>query len=316
MGEFDLIAKYFSRSSAREDVLLDVGDDAAVVHVPPDKRLVAAVDTIVEGVHFLPGAAAADVGYRALAVNLSDMAAMGAMPAWMTLSLSLPRADEAWLAGFATGLYDLADKYAVALVGGDTVRGPLAVTVQILGLVEADGWLTRSHAQIGDTVFVSGLPGEAAGGLAVLQQSLPQSADAQRLIQRFLRPEPRVALGRALRMLANATIDVSDGVISDLQHICEQSDCGAHIDMEVFPVSSALRACFDASKCEQMALNGGDDYELVFTVPPERLLAVEAAIAGGVRCTPIGRIVAGNGVQCFRGGQRLALAPRGYDHFS
>jgi len=316
MNEFDLIAKYFSRRTAREDVLLDVGDDAAVVQVPPDKRLVAAVDTIIEGVHFLPGAAAADVGYRALAVNLSDMAAMGAMPAWMTLSLSLPSADETWLAGFATGLYDLADRYAVALIGGDTVRGPLAITVQIMGLVETDRWLTRRTAQIGDTVFISGEPGEAAGGLSILQQSLPQTVNAQRLIQRFLRPEPRVALGRTLRTLASSTIDVSDGLIADLGHICKQSRCGAHIDLEALPISSALRSCFDASKCEQMALNGGDDYELLFTVPPERLLTVEAAIAGGVRCTPIGRIVAGNGVECFRGGDRLAIEPRGYDHFS
>jgi thiamine-monophosphate kinase len=316
MNEFDLIAKYFSRRSFRGDVLLGVGDDAAVVSVPDNRRLVAAVDTIVEGVHFLSNADAADVGYRALAVNLSDMAAMGATPAWMTLSLSLPRADEHWLAKFAEGLYHLADRYNVALIGGDTVRGSLSITVQILGLVETDCWLTRNGAQVGDTIFISGAPGEAAAGLAVIQRLLSETDSTRHLVQRFLRPEARVDLGRALRTCANAAIDVSDGLLSDLGHICEMSRCGAHIDLEALPISSALRATFGASECERLALNGGDDYELLFTVAPDRLLAVEAAIASGVRCTPIGRIVEGAGVLCYRGGEAVRIEPRGYDHFS
>jgi thiamine-monophosphate kinase len=316
MNEFDLIAKYFSRKSSRGDVLLGVGDDAAVVSVPENQRLVAAVDTIVEGVHFLADADAADVGYRALAVNLSDMAAMGATPAWMTLSLSLPRADEAWLAKFAEGLYQLADRYNVALIGGDTVRGSLSITVQILGLIEKDRWLTRSGAEVGDTIFVSGSPGEAAAGLAVIQRSLPSTDEAKHLIHRFLRPDARVELGRTIRMLASAAIDISDGLLSDLGHICEMSRCGAHLDLEALPILSALRATFDASECERLALNGGDDYELLFTVAPDRLLAVEAAIASGVRCTPIGRIVEGAGVTCYRGGEAVRIEPRGYDHFS
>jgi thiamine-monophosphate kinase len=316
MNEFDLIAKYFSRKSSRGDVLLGVGDDAAVVSVPDNQRLVAAVDTIVEGVHFLADADAADVGYRALAVNLSDMAAMGAVPAWMTLSLSLPRADEAWLARFAEGLYQLADHYNVALIGGDTVRGSLSITVQILGLIEKDSWLTRGGAQVGDTIFVSGSPGEAAAGLAIIQHSLPATVDTTHLMHRFLRPEARVELGRTLRTLASAAIDISDGLLSDLGHICEMSRGGAHLDLEALPISPALRATFNASECERLALNGGDDYELLFTVAPDRLLAVEAAIAAGVRCTPIGRIVEGTSVKCYRGGEAVQIEPHGYDHFS
>src|SRR5215831_754974 len=170
MSEFELIAKYFTRKAKRRDVLLGVGDDAAVLKVPNDRRLIAAVDTIVEGVHFPVGTDAEAIGYRALAVNLSDIAAMGAEPAWATLSLSLPREDSNWLAQFSSGLYRLADQYNVDLVGGDTVRGQLAATISILGLVETDRCLTRGGAKPGDTIFVSGVPGEAAAGLALMQK--------------------------------------------------------------------------------------------------------------------------------------------------
>jgi thiamine-monophosphate kinase len=316
MGEFELIAKYFSRSSSRGDVLLGIGDDAAVLRVPENRRLVAAVDTIVQGVHFPVDTDAEAVGYRALAVNLSDMAAMGAEPAWMTLSLSLPKNDEAWLQGFAKGLYRLADRYNVALVGGDTVRGSLNVTVQIMGLVESDRWLTRSGARPGDVIFVSGNPGEAAGGLAALMKSLPISPESEQLIERFLWPEPRVQLGRILRPLASAAIDVSDGVLADLGHICEMSRCGAHIDLESLPQSAAMHAVFDHDECERLTLSGGDDYELLFAVSPERMLDVEAAIASGLRCTPIGRMVEGAGVRCYRNGKQVTIARSGYDHFA
>lgn len=316
MTEFDLIARYFSRPSRRGDVLLGVGDDAAVLAMPSDRRLVAAVDTIVEGVHFPVGTEAAAVGHRALAVNLSDLAAMGAEPAWFTLSLSLPANDPAWLQGFSSGLYRLADEYGIALVGGDTVRGSLSVSIQVLGLVETGGWMTRAGAKPGDAIFVSGVPGEAAAGLAVLQRSLAQSPDSRHLANRFLWPTPRVSLGRTLRTLASAAIDVSDGLLADLGHICERSGCGAHIDIELLPTSSAMRALFAAEECERMSLGGGDDYELLFTVPGERMLDVEAAIASTeLRCTPIGRIVEGQGVTCYRAGQVVNVAQRGFDHF-
>lgn len=316
MGEFDLIAKYFNRKSQRADVLLGVGDDAAIVDVAPDKRLVVAVDTIVESVHFLPNTSAADIAYRALAVNLSDMAAMGAIPHWMTLSLSLPQSDEAWLSDFANGLYELADAEGVALIGGDTVRGPLSITVQIMGVIERDRWLTRSGARPGDLLFVSGVVGEAAAGLATVQQKMPISAPANRLRQRFLRPEPRVTLGRQIRALATAAIDISDGLLADLNHICRSSGVGAHVDLERLPKSDAMRALFSDDACERFSLRGGDDYELLFAVPIEKVLEAEAAIADGVRCTPIGRFVNGTSVQCYRGGECIDINTRGYDHFT
>lgn len=317
MTEFDLIARYFSRPSRRGDVLLGVGDDAAVLAMPPDRRLVAAVDTIVEGVHFPLGTEAAAVGHRALAVNLSDLAAMGAEPAWFTLSLSLPSNDPAWLQGFSDGLYRLADEYNIALVGGDTVRGPLSVSVQAMGFVESDGWLTRAGAKPGDAIFVSGVPGEAAAGLAVLQRSLAVSRDSDHLVNRFLWPTARVSLGRTLRTLASAAIDVSDGLMADLDHICERSGCGASVEIERLPTSTAMRAVFGAEECERMSLSGGDDYELLFTVPCERMLDVEAAIASvNVRCAPIGRMVEGSGVQCLRAGAPVSVARHGFDHFA
>jgi len=316
VNEFDLIAQYFTRPSSRSDVLLGVGDDAAVLQVPPNRCLVATVDTIVAGVHFPFDTEAAAIGHRALAVNLSDIAAMGAEPAWITLSLSLPASDAEWLTGFASGLYALADRYNVALVGGDTVRGPLSITIQALGFIETASELRRAGAKQGDTIFVSGIPGEAAAGLQVLQHAFKKSTASEHLITRLHWPQPRVELGRALRTVASAAIDISDGLLADLGHICTQSRCGAHIDLELIPNSQPMHALFDASECERMSLSGGDDYELLFTVPGERLLEVEAASALGVRCTPIGRVVAGKGVTCYRAGQVVTIAQHGYDHFS
>jgi thiamine-monophosphate kinase len=310
-GEFDIIAKYFVRRTTRQDVLLGIGDDAAVLSVPADRRLVVAMDTIVDGVHFPLGTAAADVGYRALAVNLSDLAAMGAQPAWMTLSLSAPTSDAAWLDGFARGLFELADRYQVALVGGDTVKGPLVVTVQIAGSVETDGWLTRAGARPGDLLFVSGMPGEAAAGLAVIQDHLPATSATQHLRQRFLRPEPRVSLGRCLRGLASAAMDVSDGLLTDLDKLATASACGARIDIDSLPLSSALLQTFDRETCIDYALAGGDDYELLFTLPPPLVHQLPA----GVACTQIG-VMTDREVECWRDGQRFAPRRRGYDHFA
>lgn len=319
LGEFDIIARYFAKHSARRDVLLGIGDDAAVLDVAADRKLVVAMDTIVEGVHFPAGTAAADIGYRALAVNLSDLAAMGAQPSWMTLSLSLPHVplqhvQEAWLAGFAQGLFELADAHDVALVGGDTVKGPLVVTIQIAGWVEAGRWLTRSGAQPGDLLFVSGVPGEAAAGLAVIQQRLPENSFAHHLRQRFLRPEPRVALGRFLRTVASAAMDISDGLLTDLDKLCAASGYSARVDIDALPKSPAMRQLFDENACIDYALSGGDDYEILFTVPPAR--APQLAGLLPTPCTQIGVIVDGGAVECVRGGQPFVARRRGYDHFA
>jgi len=318
VGEFELIKRFFSPERYAADVCLGVGDDAAVVIVPSGQRLVAAVDTLVSGVHFPDNTPAADIGWRALAVNLSDMAAMGATPRWFTLSLCMPVADERWLAEFANGLRAAAEPFDVQLIGGDTVKGPLNISVQILGLVEADGWLTRAGAHPGDVLFVSGAPGEAAGGLRVMQESLHGgTSDAKHLLQRFLRPEPRVMLGRALRNVATAAMDVSDGLLVDLSKLSAASGCGAQLFLDTLPQSPALHRVFGAKMSEQLMLNGGDDYELLFTAPAESAAQVaELASQVGVTCSRIGVMDASGRVQCLRNGKPVAMDVRGYDHFS
>lgn len=316
LGEFDIIARYFARQSGRGDVLLGVGDDAAVLDTHAGRKLVVAMDTIVEGVHFLAESDAADVGYRALAVNLSDLAAMGAEPAWMTLSLSLPRANEQWLSGFATGLFELADEYNVALVGGDTVRGPLVITVQVAGWIEADAWLTRSGAKAGDLLFVSGIPGEAAAGLAVIQRRILGGESAAFLTHRFLRPRPRIELGRQLRTEATAAMDVSDGLLTDLKKLCAASGVGAQLNVDLLPESAAMRELFEADDGLQYALAGGDDYELLFTLPADRADAVLSTLQLQQRVTQIGVITVDTDVVCLRNGQPFRIKRAGYDHFA
>ena len=321
LGEFDLIAKYFTHRSARMDVLLGVGDDAALLAVPPGRALVAATDTLVEGRHFLTGTPARSIGHNALAVNLSDLAAMGAEPAWALLSLSLPSPDERWLEEFSGGLLALADSYDVALVGGDTVRGPLVVTVEMLGFVEPGRALRRSGARPGDLLYVSGWPGESAAGLAVLRRSGRFEETADPLVRRHLYAEPRVELGRALGGLASAAMDVSDGLLGDLRKLCAASGVGATLELDALPLSAALRARCTPHERERYVLSGGDDYELLFTVPPgaeSRIdtLDREAATAGGPRLTRIGRIEPGHVVRCTRGGRAVEVAEAGFDHFA
>jgi len=315
LGEFDLIERYFSRRGGREDVLLGVGDDAALLAVPPGRALVAAVDTLVEGRHFLPGAPAESIGHQALAVNLSDLAAMGAEPAWALLSLSLPAADEAWLASFAAGLYALAERHGVTLVGGDTVRGPLVVTVAALGFVEPGCALRRDGARAGDLLYVSGWPGEAAAGLEALRAS-PPPTDGDALVRRYRYGEPRLELGRALRGRATAAMDVSDGLLGDLAKLCTASGCGARLELERLPVSSELARRHPRDACERFVLSGGDDYELLFTLPPAAAAAIEAELATLVPLHRIGVIEQTAGVRCVRGGRPEDVGEGGYDHFA
>lgn len=316
LGEFDIISKYFANRGGRDDVPLGIGDDAAVVNVHPDRRLVLAMDTIVEGVHFLGNAAAEDIGYRALAVNLSDLAAMGAQPSWMLLSLSLPAADERWLDAFAKGLFELAGVHDVALIGGDTVRGPLVITVQVGGWVERDRFLARSGARPGDDLFISGVPGEAAAGLSLLRTGSQQDGASARLRQRFLRPKPRLDLGRALRTVASAAMDVSDGLLVDLEKLCAASGCGAQLELDALPPSTAMRALFDEDECLQYALAGGDDYELLFSVAPANAAAARSRSIAGTPVTRIGVMTTGQGVRCLLKGREYVAERAGYDHFS
>lgn len=316
MGEFDLIARYFTRATPGAD--LGVGDDAALVTPTAGQQIVIAADTLVEGRHFFPGTDAYALGWKALAVNLSDMAAMGATPRWFTLCLTLPGIDEAWLARFAAGLFALADRYGVDLIGGDTTRGPLAFSIQILGEVAAGTALRRDAAQAGDDVWLSGATGAAA--LAVAQrsgQAQLSDDDLAFCAKRLDFPEPRLALGRALLGIVRAAIDVSDGLLADLGHICERSALGATVQLALLPfpaLSPALRA---SPPMQQAVLAGGDDYELCFTAPVavrEQIIAVGQAL--GVSLTRIGQMHAGQGVRVLdEKGVAMALAATGFKHF-
>lgn len=314
LGEFGLIERYFRRDAGRPDVLLGVGDDAALLSVPAGCALVAATDTLVEGRHFLPDAPADSIGHQALAVNLSDLAAMGAEPAWALLSLSLPASDTAWLAAFAEGLYALAGRHDVAVVGGDTVRGPRVVTITALGFVEPALALRRDGARPGDLLYVSGWPGEAAAGLELLRSGVGPSDDP--LVRRCRYAEPRVALGRALRGRASAAMDVSDGLLGDLAKLCAASGVSAMIDLECLPVSGALARRHPAAECERLVLSGGDDYELLFTLPAAAEAEIESIASSGIPLHRIGRIEAGSGVQGRRGGRPVDMPVVGYDHFA
>jgi thiamine-monophosphate kinase len=323
MGEFALIDAIRQRCAlARPDVLLGIGDDAALLRVPAGYELAVSMDTLVAGVHFPLQTAAEDIGWKALAVNLSDLAAMGAEPAWATLALTMPRLDPIWVAGFCDGFAALAQPHALALVGGDTTQGPLSITVTVHGFVPAGTALRRDGAQPGDSVLVSGFPGDAAAGLTcVLASALlraPTHTEREHLLGRLNRPTPRVALGLALRGLATAAIDVSDGLCQDLGHIARRSGVAAVIAVEQLPCSAALAAVGDEAQRRQWQLFGGDDYELCFTAPPTALSAIHAAAAAaGISVTEIGRIETGAGVRVLdAAGARVNLARGGWEHFA
>ena len=319
LGEFELIERFFAhRGPQRRDVSLGIGDDAALVRVPAGTELVVTVDTIVAGVHFPAVASPADIGYRVMAVNLSDIAAMGAIPAWATLALTLPAAEESWLEGFCSTFFALCSAHDVMLIGGDTTSGPLSVTVQIMGHVPIGKALKRSGARVGDLIVVSGHVGDAAAGLELLQQrAVTESRQRDELIARFLRPEPRIALGLAMRDVASAAIDISDGLAADLTHILESSGVGAHLDLDSLPLSEALTASFDSQRALELGLGGGDDYELCLTVSPQRARLL-SGVAASVGCplTRVGIIETRPGLRCMRGGISVTPAQLGYQHFS
>ena len=316
LDEFGVIERYFARKSEDSRVILGVGDDAAVVVT--GGATAVTTDTLVSGVHFPDGLAGDAVGRRILAVNLSDLAAMGAKPRWCTLALTLPDVNHAWLAAFARGFFALAAEHGVELIGGDTTRGPLSVTLHVLGDVDGDRILTRGGATTGDDIHVTGTLGDAAAGLDLVSRGSSGSGNAHRMLtSRFLAPTPRVSAGIALRGLASAAIDVSDGLLADLGHLCRASGCAACVDVERLPVSPELRELFPARDAESWALTGGDDYELCFAAPPSRRRAIEQALAA---CeTPvrrIGRLKEGGGVHCRRNGRPMAPpVTSGYSHF-
>jgi thiamine-monophosphate kinase len=321
MNEFALIDRYFRRAVSDKAVRLGIGDDGAVVAPSPGCDLVFAVDMLVEGRHFLAGVDPITLGHKTLAVNLSDMAAMGATPRWALLAGALPDFDEDWLHGFTQGLFTLADRFGVALIGGDTTRGPRNLCLTIVGDVPAGTAMQRSGARPEDDVYVSGTLGDAALALAVLQGSARiADTDFAKARARLETPEPRVALGERLRGVATAAIDVSDGLTGDLQHILDSSGAGAAIDVERIPRSPCLDAMLGGTARDAglaCVLGGGDDYELCFTAAAASREAV-AAIARDVdvALSRIGSITAAPGlVVRDERGVPLPALPRSFDHF-
>lgn len=322
LGEFELIRRFFVRGDPAprgSGVLLGIGDDAALLDVPKGTDLVVCVDTIVAGRHFPDGADARSIGHRALAVNLSDMAAMGATPAWATLALTMPSAEADWLEKFAAGFLELADAHSVALVGGDTTRGPLTVSVQILGSVPHGSALRRDGGEAGDILAVSGTLGDAAAGLALLQAPpvAKLSAEAELLIRRFDYPMPRVRFGLAARGIASAAMDLSDGLVGDLPKLADACGLAAHVCIEALPLSAALRKSASPGQARDWALAGGDDYELLLAVPASRFTELQgAADQLNLTLTPIGELHAGAGVTWSLNGEDFVPGVPGYDHFA
>ncbi|MDU4094144.1 MAG: thiamine-phosphate kinase [Pantoea sp.] len=319
-GEFELIARYFNRvTSSRRDVEKGIGDDCALLNVPEKQTLAISTDTLVEGIHFLRDIHPADLGYKALAVNLSDLAAMGADPAWLTLALTLPDVDEAWLKAFSDSLFELLDYYDMQLIGGDTTRGPRSLTLGIHGLVPVGRALRRSGARPGDWIYVTGSLGDSAAGLALLQHRvrITDPVVHEALIKRHLRPMPRILQGQALRNLASAAIDISDGLISDLGHILQASECGARVNLDALPLSSVLRDHFAPEQALRWALSGGEDYELCFTVPEINRGALDVALGRlGVPYTCIGQLAPeSEGLVLLQDGQPTTFNLKGFDHF-
>ncbi|MET0918660.1 MAG: thiamine-phosphate kinase [Burkholderiales bacterium] len=316
LSEFEIIRRYFTRPTFH--TVLGVGDDCALIRVAPGAELAVSTDMLVSGCHFHADADPEKLGHKALAVNLSDMAAMGANPRWATLSLALPTADEIWLTGFSRGFLRLAERYDVDLVGGDTTRGPLAICVQIMGEVSAGHALRRDGAQPGDEVWVSGHLGDAALLLAHLAHEISlEPREVAACLPRLHEPEPRVALGQALVGVARSAIDISDGLAADLGHILERSKVAAVVELPRVPRSPVLDRHLPATVALRALLSGGDDYELCFTAPVERhgdvLRASDAAL---IPVTRVGHIVPGSGLTVLdEGGRPVEIDAGGWDHF-
>jgi thiamine-monophosphate kinase len=315
LSEFDLIQRYFTRPTP--SAILGVGDDAALLRVSDDMELAVSTDMLVSGTHFFPEADPFLLGHKTLAVNLSDLAAMGVVPRWATLALSLPSADADWLRSFSAGFFALADEYSVELVGGDTTRGPLNLSVTIMGEVPRGKALRRSGAQAGDDIWVSGTLGEAALGLAHLQGKIALPEDARVCCLAALhQPQPRVALGLELLGIANSAIDISDGLLADLKHILECSHVGAEIEFDAIP--TAVPHDIDETLFRHCVLSGGDDYELCFTAAAAKRSEIEAAaLKLQLPLTRIGSIIAGHDCTVRAAdGSVMTTKENGYDHFA
>ena len=319
LGEFDLIARYFKRPARR--AVLGVGDDCALLAPTPGMQLAVSCDMLVEGRHFLSTVPPRWLGHKALAVNLSDLAACGAQPLAFTLALALPRIDEPFLQGFAHGLFELAEAHHIELIGGDTTAGPLNICITVLGQVPPGQALRRNGARVGDRIWVSHRPGQGLGDARLALEAFRgrlqlDSAGFEQARLAMEQPQPRVGLGLALRGVASSAIDLSDGLVGDLGHVLTASAVGACVDVDSVPCSALLRA-HGMALVRECSLAGGDDYELLFTAAQSHDAAVLAAAAGvGLAVSRIGRIEAQPGLRWSQSdGQLLALDLRGFDHF-
>lgn len=315
--EFDLIAKHFTR--ATPGAVLGVGDDCALLAPTPGMQLAVSTDMLLEGRHFSPQDSPAGIGHKSLAVNLSDLAAMGATPRWATLAIALPEANDAWLTAFARGFFRMADLHGIELVGGDTTRGALTISITVMGEVPPGQALRRDGAQVGDDIWVSGVIGSAALALAYRQGRLfMEQIDAAKVLPALYLPTPRIELGMALRGLASSAIDISDGLLGDLGHILERSRVGATLEFSALPTLPVVQAYLHEAMARECVLAGGDDYELCFTAPASQHDAVRAAAASvGVAVTRIGHIHAEPGLTVIdANGQPLHVDKTGYDHFA
>ena len=315
--EFDLIAKHFTR--ATPGAVLGVGDDCALLAPTPGMQLAVSSDMLLEGRHFSPQDSPAGIGHKSLAVNLSDLAAMGATPRWATLSIALPEANDAWLTAFARGFFRMADMHGIELVGGDTTRGALTLSITVMGEVPPEQALRRDGAQAGDDIWVSGVLGSAAMALAYRQGRLfMEQIDAAKVLPALYLPTPRVGLGIALRGIAHSAIDISDGLLGDLGHILERSKVGATLEFASLPTLPVVQAYLHEAVARDCLLAGGDDYELCFTAPTSQRDAVlVAATSAGVAVTRVGRITVESGLIVIGpDGQPLPIDHTGYDHFA
>ena len=324
MKEFDLIGNYFAKGGfVRKDVVLGIGDDAAVTKVPAGQCLVTTTDTLVEGVHFLPGTSPEAIAHKAIAVNLSDLSAMGAEPAWISLSLSLPGIDESWVKSFSEKIHSLSHYFSFQLIGGDTVQGPLSITITAQGFIPDDNQITRSGAQAGDWILVTGCLGDAGVGLDLLQNKrvINNAEHASYLKNRHWFPTPRVLAGTTLRRIASSCIDISDGLIQDLSQVISRSEVGALVHLDKLPISEALGSnVADLVDAITYAATAGDDYELLFTVSEEQRVHIETSLASyNIQVTCIGQITGATGKVDLRldeqpfefGSQKF-----GFEHFS
>jgi len=319
-NEFDLIKKYFSFEHHRDDVLLAGGDDCASVTVAANQQLMITSDTLISGVHFPEKTSASDIAYKAVMVNLSDLAAMGATPAWLSLAITIPEVDDNWLAEFSSSMQQLLERFNVCLIGGDTTKGPLSITIQAMGFCDKDKSLQRSQAKLGDLIFVTGTLGDAAIGLLALQNNLDDSK-LNGCIERLNRPEARVAFAQDLVAVANCAIDLSDGLVADMGHIISASKCGAKISLSKIPVSSAAQYYFDcyADKITDWStlLASGDDYELCFTVSTSNAPMVKVlSEKHQLRVTCVGEVNESMTLDFFdEKNNRVSFDDSGYKHF-